>query len=98
MSQVVVCQDSLGSKRQDSLAQESKIDKDSATTKWQRSDVTKTLMIERVIALLFAPIVLLWALLLFCMGLAFALSLFVFKLFSKTIVLLKGRVMKAAGH
>lgn len=90
MSQVVVCEDNFSSERRKSLAQEKKITKDDGFSKWQRSDVTKTLMIERLIALLFAPIALFWALLLTCAGVAFALCLLVFKVFSKGI----GFVMK----
>lgn len=89
MSQVVVCQDSFSSKRKASLGQEENITTDDALGKWQRSDATKTLMIERVIAVLFAPIVFLWVFLLSFMGVAFAVSLSLFKLLSKVMTGLK---------
>ena len=50
MSQVVICQDSLSPRRNESLEQEKAIDTANGLSKWQESDATKTLMIERVIA------------------------------------------------
>lgn len=89
MSQVVVCQDSFGSKRANSLEQEKSITKDDSFTKWQRSDVTKTLMIERFIVVLLAPIVFFWSLLLFGAGLAMSVCLFLFKVLGRITSFLK---------
>ena len=85
MSQVVVCQDNLSPKREKSLEQEKKIETADALAKWQRSDATRTLLIERVFVILFAPLVLFWALLLSCIGVTFAFVLAFFKIFGRLL-------------
>lgn len=97
MSQVVICQDSLSPKRKESLEQEKAIDTAHGLSQWQGSDATKTLMVERLIAVLFAPVVLFWILLLFFAGVALAVSLFTFKCLSKMTAILKNIVKKQAG-
>lgn len=89
MSQVVVCQDSFGSKRTESLKQEKNIRLNESFSHWQRSDATKTLLVERLIVLLFAPVVLFWSLLLFGAGASVAFSLFVFKTLARVAGFLK---------
>jgi hypothetical protein len=89
MSQVVVCQDSFGSKRTESLKQEKKITLNEDFSQWQRSDATKTLLIERLIVILFAPVVLFWSLLLFSAGASLAFSLLLFKVLGNIAGFLK---------
>ncbi len=89
MSQVVVCQDSLESKRIESLKQEKKITLNKDFSYWQRSDATKTLLVERLIVILFTPVVLFWSLLLFSAGAALAFSLLLFKVLGQVAGFLK---------
>jgi hypothetical protein len=83
MSQVAVNGDNLKLKRKKTLAQERKINRTGDFKKWQMSDATKTLMIERIIAVAFVPIAFFWSLILSFLGIGLTMCLILFKILSK---------------
>ena len=62
--------------------EEQAIDTESCVRGWRKSDVTKTLLIEKIIALLVAPIMIIWAMLFACMSVGILLCLGALKFFS----------------
>jgi hypothetical protein len=79
MSLVAVTKDHLQASRMKTLAQEGKIDRSSYLKKWQRSDATKVLMVERLIALAFFPIAVFWALLTLSLSIGLSICLILFR-------------------
>ncbi len=79
MSQAAVMKDNLASLRKKSLTQEQIIDKTTWLKKWQRSDATKTLFIEKILALVFLPLAILWTLLISVILFGMGVCLFVFR-------------------
>jgi hypothetical protein len=74
MSQVVV-----HNKDKKVSQQEKNIDTESCLNTWKKSDATKTLKIEKIIALLAFPIVLFWAMLLAFLAFGVFICLVCFK-------------------
>ena len=83
MSQVVITEDCFKKKREKSFQEEKKIDISSAFTTWQEGDVTKTLFIEKIIALALTPIAIFWLLLFVFFSIGVSAGLFVFKTLEK---------------
>ena len=79
MSQVIQCKDSHSKKREKSRLKEKQIDRNPQLKKWQRTDVTKTLTIEKVIGIIFLPIAFFWALIAALMTIGSSLALLSFK-------------------
>ncbi len=85
MSQVVIVDDNLKSKRLQSKKQEAAIDKHSFFKKWQKSDISKPSLVLKLIGIAVAPIVLFWTLIGVLMSAAITLCVFVFKMLSNLI-------------
>ena len=83
MSQAAVTKDNLAPLRKKSLTQEQIIDKTTWLKKWQRSDATKTLFAEKILALVFLPLAALWTLLTSVILFSLSVCLFIFKNLAK---------------
>ncbi|MBP6219431.1 MAG: hypothetical protein KA436_12680 [Oligoflexales bacterium] len=85
MSLAAVTKDKLEKKRLRTLGEESRIVKIGLRKHWRKSDATGVLFIERVIGLAFFPVLLFWALLVFCLASALGTCLLIFNLISSTL-------------
>ena len=85
MSQVIVVDDILKTRRQKSAEQEHRIKTDSGLAKWQRSDVVGFDPVKTAVGFAVLPIVGLWGLILGALGFAFGVAASIFRLAGKII-------------
>lgn len=79
MSQVIITEDQLKDRRQQSAAQEHKINRDGVVARFRKSDVTGFDPIKKAIGLAALPIVAIWSAILFAIGLAIGISGVIFR-------------------
>lgn len=84
MSQVIVTDDVLRSKREESRRQEHKIDRESAFAHWRKNDiVTRRDPIAALIGVAALPVVAAWSFVAGCLTLSFSVMLGIFKVLGK---------------
>jgi hypothetical protein len=85
MSQVIIPHDSLQIARDRTQLEENKIFRAELPIQWIKSDVTHTLLIEKLIGMACLPICGIWALLLTCASISLSLCLGLFQIGSQLI-------------
>lgn len=79
MSLVGVHKDYLEKERLITLEQERRIDHSSHLKKWQLSDATSVLFLEKIIGLLFLPVAIFWGFITLSISLGVGMTLLVFR-------------------
>ena len=80
MSQVIVTNDILAIKREESKLREHKIDRESAFAKWRRDDITGRDPLAMAVGVMAMPVVAFWSLVASCITFSFSVMLGLFKL------------------
>lgn len=83
MSQVIVTDDVLNIKREESKRQEHKIDRESAFAHWRRNDITGRDPVAAVIGVLAMPVVVFWSLVAGCITFSFTVMVGLFKVLGR---------------
>ncbi len=83
MSQVIVTDDILNIKREESKRQEHKIDRESVFDHWRLNDITGRDPVAAAIGVLAMPVVVFWSLVAGCITLAFSVMVGVFKILGR---------------
>ena len=85
MSQVIVTEDNVKTRRMNAAGQEHKIKTDSGLEKWKRSDVVGFDPIKTAIGIAVLPIVALWGLILGFISYAFGIVAAMFRMIGKIL-------------
>lgn len=84
MSQVIVTDDVLRNKREESKRQEHRIDRESAFSQWRMNDITSRRdPVAALIGLAALPVVAFWSFVASCLTFSFSVMLGVFKVLGK---------------
>lgn len=83
MSQVIVTDDVLNIKREESKLQEHKIDRESAFAHWRRNDITGRDPVALAIGVLAMPVVLFWSLVAGCITFSFTVMVGLFNVLGR---------------